>query len=224
MKKCLFILLSLLTFQGFAQENIQEDILDKIKEIKWPSDHVTDQVGLFPFGEEIKYNFFLERFLINSGIFIQVELRQSLAGSTIDSIANEKLELLEQTHDSVILFFLSLADRKFKILKTDSVSLEDEQIEQLVKVTIPSLRAQKFTRGIRVFLQSLIYQLDDQSLLIAPNISEQNRGSRNILIFFSSLTLLIFLLGHKLRRSLSVKDIDPLLKKNQASHIGVFWK
>ncbi len=189
----------------------------------WPKDRIQDEVKLFPFGEEFKYNYFLEKVSQKEGLSIHLQLVQSLQGQDIEAASQMLMDQLRIEDENVILFFLSLSDRQFKISASDDYLLDSEQIDQLVKVTVPSLKSAKYPEALQIFIQNLIIQKNDQSLLSPPPLGKQKRANLHILIFFGSIIVLIFLLGHKLRKSAPVKDFSVGLKKEKSERMGVFW-
>lgn len=189
----------------------------------WPNDHINDEVRLFPFGEEIKFNFFLEEVLNQEKLYFHFELIPSLGGTSIEEKSQIIIDQLLEEHEQVLLFTLSLSDRNFKIVKSPLVPLTDEDLNHLVQVTVPSLRAQNYADAMRIFIQNALYKVNDQNLLQPPQIGDQKRGNLNILIFFGTLILFVFFLGHKIRKSAPVKEISSSLKKTKVKSIGVFW-
>ncbi len=217
MKRCLFLLIISLV-------SIQANALSGLPTIpSWPNDHINDEVGLFPFGEEVKFNFFLEEVLVKEKLYFHFELIPSLEGLDIEEKSQIIMDRLLQDHQEVLLFTLSLSDRNFKIMKSSLVPLTDDDLNELVKVTLPSLKAQNYANAIRIFLQNTLYKLNDQNLFQPPLIGDQKRGNLNILIFFSTFVLFVFFLGHKIRKTAPVKEISPELKKTRSKSIGIFW-
>lgn len=212
---------TLLLFLSFSENSYSKPWY---KSIKWPKDRVQDEVQLLPLGFEIKLNFFLEKLRESLGVAPSLHLVQSLQGQDMDVRARE---LIQESQDGgeTLIFFLSLSDRQFKIFPHPALEgkINETTLDHLVRVTVPSFRKQSYPLGIQIFLQNLVYELDAQSGLTVPNLTEKKGKNLNNLLFFLSCTLIILILGHKFRLTKGILHKSKDLTKGKTQSMGVFW-
>ena len=192
--------------------------------LKWPTDRVNDQVQILPFGHEIKLNYFLKKVHEELGISLNFEIIESLNGKDIETLANDFMQKASSVPSSVY-FILSLSDRQFKVHPHPAIQekLGPEVLDHLIRVTIPIFKKQKYSLGIQIFLQNLVYEVNPQSSLIVPNLSDRKNKSLNNFFFFLSCALFILILGHKIRLSSHYLFKSDDLKDSSKKSLGVFW-
>jgi uncharacterized membrane protein YgcG len=175
-------------------------------------------------GFEIKLNFFLENLREKLGVATQLHLVQTLQGQDMDAAART---IIQESPDGgeTLLFFLALSDRQFKIIPHPALEdkMDQETLGHLVRVTIPSFKKQSYPLGIQIFLQNLVYELDPQSSLTVPNLTEKKGKNLNNLLFFLGCTLIILILGHKIRLTRGILYKSKELTKGKSQSLGVFW-
>ncbi len=195
------------------------------QKLKWPTDRVQDQVKLLPFGQEFKLNYFLERLQVEENINIQFYLIPSLEGKSIEEKTQEILANQKNTGQRGLLFLLSLSDRQFKIAPNSAMTLElsEEEVNHLVQVTIPSLSQREYSSAIQNYLQSLLFFLNKDNKYKVPDLTLNKNYNWQNFLFFIVCGILIFMLGHKLRKSPKVIDKSVGLVKHKGNHRGLFW-
>ena len=131
----------------------------------------------------------------------------------------------EDIEGRYLLFFLSLSDRQFKILPSQSLESDvtEEQLSSWVGQLIPSLKRQNYPKAIEDFLQAILYQFAPQGQLKVPELSLKKSYNLNSLLFFAVGFLVIFMLGHKLRKGPRVLEKDNALVKKKTSNLTLFW-
>lgn len=217
MKAVIILITAIMCSSPFANEWYQK--------LKWPTDRVQDQVKLLPFGQEFKLNHFLETIHNQENINIQFLLIPSLEGKDIDVRSSEILKSISTDSQKSILFLLSLSDRQFKITPNDSmaISLTEEEINHLVKVTVPFLSQQEYSNAIQSYLKSLLFYLNKDNQYKVPDLSLNKNYNWQNFLFFIVCGVLIFMLGHKLRKSPKIIDKSMGLVKHTDNHRGLFW-
>lgn len=216
------VFLSTLFFLLFLNSSVHAE--KWYQKIKWPKDRVQDEVQLLPFGFEIKLNFFLQQMRDSLGVSPQLVLIQSLEGKDLDSVTREYLQGSPDGGET-LLFFLSLSDRQFKIVPHPAIQykVDERTLDHLVRVTIPSFKKQSYPLGIQIFLQNLVYEMDPQSPLTVPNLTEKKGKTLNNLLFLLTSTLIILILGHKIRFTKGITFKNKELVKKKFPNTGVFW-
>lgn len=215
--------------KSFAQSD--EGWSTKVKnvwnQLKWPHDRTEDAVKLLPFGQELKLNYFLQHLHNESGVQVYFKLIPSLQGADFATKVEESLREImdEDIEGRYLLFFLSLSDRQFKILPSQNLESEvdEAQLKNWVGQLIPSLKRQNYPKAIEDFLQVLLYKFAPRENIKVPELSLNKSYNLNSLLFFVVGFLVIFMLGHKLRKGPRVLEKDGALVKKKTSNITLFW-
>lgn len=195
------------------------------KNLKWPSDRVQDQVKLLPFAQEFKLNYFLQGLKDQEDINLFFHFTPSLEGRDLDEATEQALKDNLGEESSGLIFFLSLSDRKFKVLPIGVLKerLSGEDVTYLVKGAVPYLSQQNYAGAISSFLSNLLFKLKGNHSYKVPELSLKKSYNLNSLLFFTVGALLIFMLGHKIRKSPKVLAKDAGLVKKKTNELAIFW-
>lgn len=197
------------------------------QKLKWPHDRTQDEVKLLPFGQELKLNYFLQRLHDENGVQVYFKLIPSLQGKELEAQAQETLAeiIQEDSGGRYLLFFLSLSDRKFLILPNPTLRSEvsEEQLGDWVQQLVPNLKRQNYTKAIEDFLQTILYSFAPQSQNKVPELNLNKSYNLNSLLFFAVGFLVIFMLGHKLRKTPRIIEKDASLVRKKTTNLTYFW-
>lgn len=221
----LFMILMANTMAQASWTNIK----GQLSNLKWPKDRVEDQVNLLPFAQEFRLNHFLQKINDQEQIQVLFYFIPSLEGADLDETArkalNDRLTPSDGSEASGLLFLLSLSDRQFKIETTGEMrdKISPQELAYLVNAAIPSLSQQKYSQAIESFLNNLLFKVKGSHTYKVPQLNLKKSYNLNSLLFFLVGGIIVFILGHKVRKTPKILAKDPGLVRKKTQETAIFW-